>query len=137
MGRIIMDFEVANFGDILEHRQGKLSAERIRRLTMQGVVDPGALGLVLPEKVARQLGLSVVGQQRVTYADKRSVLRDEVDAVSVTIQGRSGEFRAILEKKRSTALIGALVLETLDFLVDCRKQKLVPRDPDYVLSEVE
>ena len=35
------------------------------------------------------------------------------------------------------ALIGAIVLEALDLLVDCRKQRLYPRDPDYVVSEIE
>ena len=34
------------------------------------------------------------------------------------------------------ALIGAIVLEDLDFLVECIKQCLVPRDPDYVVSEI-
>jgi hypothetical protein len=36
-----------------------------------------------------------------------------------------------------TALIGAIVLEDLDLLVDCTKQKLYPRDPDFVVSEIE
>jgi len=30
-----------------------------------------------------------------------------------------------------------IVLEDLDFLVDCNKQRLVPRDPDFVVSEIE
>ena len=34
-------------------------------------------------------------------------------------------------------MIGAIVLEDLDFLVDCAKQCLVPRDPDYVVNEIE
>jgi hypothetical protein len=36
---------------------------------------------------------------------------------------------AIIEPKRETALIGAIVLEYLDLLVDCTAQKVVPRDP--------
>jgi predicted aspartyl protease len=137
MGRFSVEFEVANFGDILQHRQGKLAPEKIRRLSLQGVVDPGATTLVLPDAVAHQLGLTAIGKVRVRYADKRSALRDEVDSVYTIIQGRSSHFKAILEKKRSTALIGAIVLETLDFLVDCGKQRLVPRDPKYVVSEIE
>ena len=35
------------------------------------------------------------------------------------------------------ALIGAIVLEDLDLLVDCTNQRLVPRDPKYVVSEIE
>src|SRR5437870_5540589 len=92
MGRISIDLEVANFGDILQHREGKLPAERIRRLIMQGVVDPGATRMVLPEQVAQQLGLKTTGKVRVTYADKRSGLRAEIEGVYVTIQGRGGAF---------------------------------------------
>ncbi len=57
--------------------------------------------------------------------------------VRVFLQGRDATFNAIVEPKRETALIGAVVLETLDFLVDSRKECLVPRDPDYVVSEIE
>jgi hypothetical protein len=46
-------------------------------------------------------------------------------------------FDAIVEPKRKTALIGAIVLETLNFVVDCVTQKLVPRDPKQIVSELE
>jgi len=36
-----------------------------------------------------------------------------------------------------TTEIDAIVLEDLDFLVDCVGQRLVPRDPDRVMSEIE
>lgn len=31
--------------------------------------------------------------------------------------------------KREDALIGAIVFEALDLLVDCKRQRVVPRDP--------
>ena len=46
-------------------------------------------------------------------------------------------FSAVVEPKPDTAIIGAIVLNDLDFLVDCTKLFLVPRDPDYVVSEIE
>jgi predicted aspartyl protease len=137
MGRITIHFEVANFADILANRQGKLPPEKIRRIVMQGLVDPGSAHMVLPDKIAKELGIPVTGKVKVSYADRRSRLCDVVEGVYVTIQGRGGSYRATLEKKRQTALIGAIVLEDLDFLVDCKKNKLIPRDPDYILSEIE
>ena len=50
--------------------------------------------------------------------------------------GRDGVFSAIVESKRETALIGAIVLEVLDLLVDCANLRLMPRDPKYVISEI-
>jgi hypothetical protein len=73
---------------------------------------------------------------KVRYADGRRALRTEVGAVHLSLQGRDDVFSAIVEPKRDTALIGAIVLEALDFLVDCGKQRLVPRDPDYILAEI-
>jgi hypothetical protein len=46
-------------------------------------------------------------------------------------------FDATVEPKRKTALIGALVLEALDFLVDSRHERLVPRDPKRIVAEEE
>jgi len=137
MGRIIIKFEVANFADILANRQGKLPAEKIRRFVMEGLVDPGSAHMVLPEQVAKDLGIPTMGKVKVTYADRRSRLCDVVDQVYVAIQDRGGVYRATLEKKRNTALIGAIVLEDLDFLVDSKKNRLIPRDPHYILSEIE
>ena len=51
--------------------------------------------------------------------------------------GRDGVFDALVEQKRDTALIGAIVLETLDYVVDCIAQKVAPRDPKYIISEIE
>jgi hypothetical protein len=63
--------------------------------------------------------------------------RDVVDEVRINLLGRNCALNAIVEPKRDTALIGAIVLETLDFVVDCTNQKLVPRDPKQIVSEIE
>ena len=107
-------------------------------MKIKGVVDSGASRLVLPLAVVKELGLPIKKSKvKVRYADGRRALRAEADEARVYIQGRDGAFTAIVEPKRETALIGAIVLEDLDFLVDARKERLVPRDPDYVVSEIE
>ena len=93
--------------------------------------------MVLPLTLVKELGLTFrEAKTRVRYADGRRSLRNEVQGVHVDLQGRSGIFTAIVEPKRDSVLIGAIVLEDLDFLVDCKKLCLVPRDPEYVLSEI-
>jgi hypothetical protein len=51
--------------------------------------------------------------------------------------GREGIFNAIVEPDRTDALVGAIVLEDLDLIVDCATQSVHPRDPDSIISEVE
>jgi predicted aspartyl protease len=104
---------------------------------IRGVVDSGATRLVLPQAVAKKLGLPTSGKIKVRYADRRTETRSTVEGVYVEILGRHGTFTAVVEPKRRSALVGAIVLEDLDFMVDCTHQRLVPRDPRFVISEIE
>jgi predicted aspartyl protease len=118
-------------------QRGLLPTDKVRRQTITGVVDPGAAMLVLPQSVVKHLGLRLKGKTRVRYADHRSTERWEAEGAQVELLGRRDPFSAVVEPKRSTALIGAIVLEALDLLVDCRRQRLVPRDPRGPVYEIE
>jgi predicted aspartyl protease len=137
MGRFAVKLQLSNRGDEILAERGHLTPAEIRRVEIDGTVDPGAALLVLPQAVVQQLGLPLGQAVKVTYADKRSTTRQSALDVQLQLQGRSGLFTAIVEPKRTTALISAIVLEALDFLVDSKHQKLVPRDPRYVVSEIE
>jgi predicted aspartyl protease len=137
MGRFAVAVKIANNDDLAQVRLGLLEPAKVRQLTIDGVVDSGAARLVLPQKIAEQLGLPHAVKVKVQYADGRRAIRNKVKEVYLEIMGRDGTFSAIVEPKRRTALIGAIVLEELDYLVDCTHHRLVPRDPRYVVSEIE
>jgi hypothetical protein len=137
VGRFSVDIEVANNDDMALQRRGLLSADQVRRETIRGVVDSGAARLVLPGAVVERLGLTVGKSVPVRYADGRRTRRKQAKGVFARLLDRDGTFSAIVEPKRETALIGAIVLEDLDLLVDCTNQRLVPRDPSGPLSEIE
>jgi predicted aspartyl protease len=137
MARFAVEFELANNGDLVEVERGHRKPGDVRRTRIVGVVDPGASRLILPLSLVDQLGLVRRGKTRVKYADGRTAWRAEVPGVWVSLEGRESVYSAIVEPKRTTALIGAIVLEDLDFLVDCKAQKLIPRDPRGIVSEVE
>jgi predicted aspartyl protease len=137
VGRFKVEVELANNDDMASVRRGHLSADKIRRVKVLGVVDSGASRLVLPTALAKQLGLLVTGKVKVTYADRSTTRRDQVEGIYLELLGRHGLFAAHLEPKRDTPLIGALVLEELDFLIDPLKERLYPRDPKMITSEAE
>ena len=137
VGRFSVEIEVANNDDLALVRRGLLPPDQVRRETIQGVVDSGAARLVLPEAVVKRLGLPLGGPVPVKYADNRRGRRQVAEGVFAQLLGRHGTFTAVVEPKRDTALIGAIVLEDLDLLVDCKNQRLVPRDPSGPLSEIE
>jgi predicted aspartyl protease len=137
VGRFSVEFEVANNDDLALVRRGLLAPDQARRETIQGVVDSGAAKLVLPEAVVKRLGLPLGDKINVRYADGRKAQRRQAKEVFLKLLGRDGRFTAICEPKRETALIGAIVLEDLDLLVDCVAQRLVPRDASGPTYEIE
>ncbi|MCC7291573.1 MAG: aspartyl protease family protein [Phycisphaerales bacterium] len=104
---------------------------------MIGVVDTGATRLVLPKSVVEELGLPPGGDVGVKYADGRKATRPVAASAHLSYAGRGSVFDAVIEPKRKDALIGAIVLEALDLIVDCTQQKLVPRDPERPIAELE
>ena len=137
MGRFCVTVELANNCDRDLVRGGHLSVDQVRRATVSGWVDTGASRLVLPQAVVEQLGLPISSQVTVRYADGRGGDRPLATDVHLTYAGRSGLFSAVVEPDRDPALIGAIVLEELDLVPDCIAQKLVPRDPERIISEIE
>jgi hypothetical protein len=108
MGRFSQEVEVANNDDVVKALHGLLEPEKVRRVMIQGVVDSGAARLVLPESVAKKLGLRVSGEVKVRYADHRTARRKQVEGVYLELLGRHSVFNATVEPKRETALIGAI-----------------------------
>jgi len=137
MGRVTVEFKLANSVDEGLARRGLLTPEQVRQVKLSGTVDTGATRLVIPERVAEQLGAREVGQTQVRFADQRLATRKLVGDISAELLGRSSTFSALVEPNRTDALIGAIVLEELDLLVDCTTQTLRPRDPRHIISEVE
>ena len=137
VGRFSVELELSNHEDVILAKKGVIPASQIRRVTLLGLVDTGASRLVLPQRIVKELGLEPSGTVKVKYADGRQAIRPTVDDVEVALLGRRSVFTASVEPRRQTALIGALILEDLDFLVDPLKMKLVPRDPKMIISEAE
>lgn len=135
--RFSVEVKLRNYVDRGAAERGLLEPALIRAAVVEGVVDCGASRLVLPSRIVRQLGLKPSAKVKVKDADGRMATRGAADGVYLELQGRHGVFTAIVEPKRQKALIGAIVLEDLDFLVDPQQLRLVPRDPKFVVNEIE
>ncbi|RUM89526.1 MAG: hypothetical protein DSZ24_01020 [Thermodesulfatator sp.] len=102
-------------------------------------VDTGATMLVLPEEVVRRHRFPEVRRQTVMYADGRRAEKRVVGAVEVEVLGRKGWFEAVVEEKKDYGLLGAIVLEALDLIVEPRTKGLYPnpRSPEMPMAEIE
>jgi predicted aspartyl protease len=135
--RFSVEVELANHKDLFRAEEGLITPDQVRKVRVRGVIDSGATRLVIPAAVAQQLGLETVASAKVRYADNRVAERPIVKDVHLTYGGRDSVFSAIVEPDRQSLLIGAIVMEELDFLVDCIGQRLIPRDPKQIVSEAE
>jgi len=137
VGRVTSDVVLANNEDVALAARGALAPDRVRRVIVNGIVDTGSNHVVLSQSIADQLGLPVHGSVTVHYADNHTARRAVVKQLSLEVCGRQGTFRAIVEPSRDTVLIGVLVLEDLDLIVDPGREQLVPRDPEHFTTVIE
>ena len=137
MGRFTVEVSLSNNQDVALADAGVIPREKVRSALIKGVVDTGAAMLVLPANVATDLGLPVTGEVKVQYADHRSSRRKRVSNVLLRVLDREAVFTAVVEPKRETARIGAIVMEELDLVADCTAQMLHPRDPKWIVAEIE
>ena len=137
MGRFSVEVVIANFRDVALQPPDARIPDVVLHRSLSAVVDTGAARLVLPESVVAALDLQYDGEATVRYADHRRETRRVVRGVWLELLGRHGVFSAIVEPNRTDALLGAIVLEELDLVVDCTTQSLHPREPDRILAEIE
>jgi clan AA aspartic protease len=118
MGAVMTEVKMWNYTDLEDVRRGLIPAEAVRTLSVEAMVDTGAVSLVIPEDVARALGLSVVQVRTVTLADgtKRDV--PVMGALRIEILGRQMFCDAYVTPAGNTPLIGQIPLEYLDLIVD-------------------
>ncbi len=133
MGEIAVEFELENPVDRGIVERGLSEAAGVRRTRVQGIVDTGAIMLVLPQNVVEQLGLQIQETVVVRYADDRREERPMAGPVTVRIGDRSMRTDCLVGPPRGEVLIGQVVLGTLDLIADSANRRLTPRRPDYPL----
>lgn len=139
MGEIVTAVQLENAIDRALQRRGALPESQVRQLTVQAVVDTGAVMLVLPQDVVHKLGLTEQRTVLVRYADERTEERPVAEIVTLTIGDRTMTTECIVGPPLSEPLIGQIVLERLDLLADCQNQQLIhrPESPYYPLLKLK
>ena len=139
MGEIVASVKLENTADRNIASEGLRDESTIRRTTVDGVVDTGAVMLVLPENVVGRLGLKTQRQVVVTYADERKETRPVAGPVTIRIGNRFMISECVVGPPLSEPLIGQIVLEALDLVADCTNRTVAPRpeSPDSPLLKLK
>lgn len=127
MGDVYVKLEIENYADRVLAQRGHLDEDAVRSERIEVLTDTGATMLVLPEDLVDSLGLERMGKVIVTYADERKEERETAGVVRIRVGERSMETRCVVGPPSSEPLLGQVILEELDLLVDCREGELIPR----------
>ncbi|MEW5693046.1 MAG: retropepsin-like aspartic protease [Candidatus Hydrogenedentota bacterium] len=125
MGKTYQKVILKNFGDILKNKEGILKKGKIRKVEVDAIVDTGAAYLCLPPKVIENLGLLHTDTKPVKTANG-IVKRRIFSVAAITINGRTIQMDVMENDGTTPPLIGYLVLEEMDFVVEPRSHKIIP-----------
>ena len=124
MGQVHVRVVLTNHREAVLARLGQLDASRVHRYETEALIDTGAVRSTIPAAVAERLGLFRLRKTDAKYADGRVEEVDVTEAVTVEILGRETEMNPMILGEQ--ILLGVIVLEGLDLMVDCNRNRLVP-----------
>ncbi|MEG5058540.1 clan AA aspartic protease [Microcoleus sp. A2-C5] len=124
MGAVRVKVKLTNAIDEGLVNRGLLNPNLLRVYEAEAVINTGVVRTAIPVEVCEHLGLRIRSQEIAKYADGRQEIVELTGPVIVEIEGRETIEAAMV--LGDIVLIGQTVLETLDLLVDCKNQRLVP-----------
>ncbi len=136
MGAVRIKVKLTNAIDEALVSRGMLNPNMLRLCETEALVDTGAVRTVLPMSIVQQLGLRIRGQQVAEYANGMEESIGVTEPVIIELEGRETTEATLVTG--NIVLIGQTVLETLDLLVDCKNQQLVPNPehPNYPVMRI-
>lgn len=137
MGAVRAKIQLKNAIDEELVNRGLLAPNLLRQVVIEGLVDTGAVGLVIPQTVVEELGLRIRGQRIAQYANGTEESIGFTGPVIISWEERETLDEALVVGNE--VLIGQVILEKLDLLVDCKNQRLIPNPehPDYPVAMIK
>jgi clan AA aspartic protease len=125
MGKTLEKVFIRNFGDIEFAESGYIQPSQIRSVEIEAIVDTGAAYLCLPPKIIKELGLRYAFSKPVRTGNGSLELKIYRGA-EIIIKDRSIVMQVMESKDDNVpALIGYLVLEEMDWVVNPKTQEIM------------
>jgi clan AA aspartic protease len=125
MGQLYEEIILKNAGDVSAVNRGYIKRLEIREMTVQALVDTGAITLVINETMRKQLGLAVQEQHEASFGNDTKAVCTLTEPVEVHWKDRSTVCQALVTSENGGVLLGAIPLEGMDLMVNPVDQKLV------------
>ena len=129
MGEVRVKVKLTNAVDGVLASRGQLPKDQVRTYETEALVDTGAVRSVVPLHVLQMLGLQKKGERVAEYADGRKDIVGISEPIDFEVMHRDTVDDALV--LGDEVLIGQTVLEKLDLLLDCAKQRVVSKPTAY------
>ena len=126
MGKVVTKAWLRNNQDLTRLADGRIAVEQVRQQEQELIVDTGARAVGLPLSIIEQLGLPATRKVTVTLSDGSRQERQLYGEWRVQVGDRDDVFSCVAKPEGAPLLLGQLVLEALDLVVDCGQQRLIP-----------
>jgi predicted aspartyl protease len=127
MGEVRAKVRLENHDDKVLHAAGKVPKKRLRARTIEAVVDMGAVLTLLPQDLVEALGLEVFDRTVVQLANDQKIELSVAGPVTLTVAGRAMMTDCLVGPPGCEALLGQIVMERLDLIVDPARRTLTVR----------
>jgi predicted aspartyl protease len=135
MGDVRVKVRMRNATDEELVRRNQLDPSKVHSVEAIALADTGAVCSVIPAQVAELLGVQIIGYRPVEYADGHVQQVGFTEPIRFSLLGRETAEEALV--LGDEVLIGQTVLEKLDLLVDCGRQRVIPRHPEGFITYVK
>ena len=126
MGKVVTKAWLRNNQDLTRLADGRIAAEQVRQQEQELIVDAGGRVVGLPLSIIEQLGLPATRKVTVTLSDGSRQERQLYGELRVQVGDRDDVFSCVAKPEGAPLLLGQIVLEALDLVVDCGQQRLIP-----------
>jgi len=132
MGTTYAEITLKNAYDEGKAREGLIKEHEVRSVTVQAVVDTGAMSLVINEELQQKLGLKVMRVRSALVANGQRVTCNETEPVEIYWKDRGASVNAVVIPGAELVLLGVIPIEHMDLMVNPVTQELVGAHGDLV-----
>jgi len=124
MGRTVAKLKITNAYDRQKAAEGLIPERAVRRIEVEAIVDTGATYVCLPRAEIEKLGLRFLREVRIRTANGPASRR-LFDGAQVELNDREFPMAVMENDEETPPLLGFLLLEALDLVVDPKSQQVI------------
>jgi clan AA aspartic protease len=132
MGTVYAEITLKNARDEGKAREGLFSANDVRDVTVEALVDTGAMSLVIDEEIRQKLGLIITGEKSTLVANGERVHCQVTEPVEIHWKNSISALSAVVMPGAKKILLGTIPLEDMDLIVNPVTRELEGAHGDIV-----